>query len=78
MLADRERLLADEVPEEIQGGFPGLGIHLVLEDARETPVLGGFRGHLDLAGNTVGNLADKTYQLGVGVFVAKVLGDKSF
>ena len=64
--------------EKVQRGFTGYGIHLILEDAGKAPVFRGFRSHLDLSGNPVRDVTDEFNELGIGVFVAKVLGDKLF
>ena len=52
------------------------GIHLILEDAGQAPVFGGFGGHLYLAGDAVGDVTQELDKFRVRVLVAKVLGDK--
>ena len=64
--------------EKVQGGLPGCSIHLILKDAGKAPVLRGFGCHLDFAGNTVRDMTHELYELGIGIFVSKVLGDKLF
>ena len=64
--------------EKVQRGFTGYGIHLILEDAGKAPVFRGFGCHLDFSGNPVRDVTDEFNELGIGVFVAKVLGDKLF
>ena len=76
VLAHLEGIAGKHIQEEVQGGFAGDGVHLILEDAGQAPVLRGFGGHLDLSGNAVRNVADQLDELGVGIFVTKVLGDK--
>ena len=78
VLAHFERIAGKHVQEQVQRGFAGDGIHLVLEDTGQAPVLRCLRGHFDFAGNAVRDVADQLNELGIGVFVTKVLGDKLF
>ena len=78
MLAHLERIARQHVQEQVQRGFAGDGVHLVLEDAGQAPVLRCLRGHFDFTGNAVRDVADQLDELGIGVFVSKVLGDKFF
>ena len=76
VLADPEEVPRQHVQQEVQRGLPGHGIHLILEDAREAPVLGGVRVHLDLSGDAVRDVTDEFQQLGIGILIPFVLGDK--
>ena len=76
MLSHFEEVARKHIQEQIQRGLPSGGIHLVLEDAGETPILWGIGVHLDFSGNTVRDVTDKFQQFRVRVFVAFVLGDK--
>ena len=64
------------IQHEIQRSLACDGVHLILEDAGEAPILGGFGGHLDLPRDAVRDFPHKLDELGIRVFVAKVLGDK--
>ena len=76
MLANLEEVAGKHVQEQVKGGFAGYGVHLVLKDAGKAPVFRSVGVHLYLAGHTVRDVADEFKELGIGVFVAKVLGDK--
>ena len=76
VLAHAEEVPGQHVQQEIQRGLPGHGVHLVLEDAREAPVLGGVGVHLDLSGDAVRDVADEFQELGIGILIPFVLGDK--
>jgi hypothetical protein len=78
-LPGRQRLEQRHVLEEeqeVQRGFAGDCVHLILEDTGQAPVFRSFGGHLYLSGNAVCDVAHQLYQLGVGVFVSKMFGDK--
>ena len=71
-----ERIAGKHVQQEVQRGFAGDCVHLILEDTGQAPVFGSLGGHLYLSGNAVCDVAHQLYQLGVGVFVSKMFGDK--
>ena len=74
MLTDLEEIAGKHVQQQVERGFAGHCIHFILEDAGQPPVFRGVGIHLDLAGNTVGNVTDEFQQFGVRVFVSLVLG----
>ena len=76
VLADFDGVSRQHVQEEVQGSFPGDGIHLIFEDAGKAPVLRGFRRHLDLARDPVRDMAHELDEFRVRVLVPKVLGDE--
>ena len=78
MLAHLERTAGQHGKHQVQRSLPGDGVHFILEDAGKAPVLRGFSCHLDFAGNAVRDMTDQLDELGIGIFVAKVLWDKLF
>ena len=59
MLTDLEEIAGKHVQQQVERGFAGHCIHFILEDAGKPPVFRGVGIHLDLAGNTVGDVTDE-------------------
>ena len=59
VLAHLEHLLGQHVQKQVESRLTGGCIHFVFEDAGEAPVFRGICGHLYLAGDAVGDLADE-------------------
>ena len=76
MFAHFEEVAGKHIEEQIQRGLAGHGVHLILEDASQSPILGGVSSHLDLSRDAVGDVSDEFQEFQVRVFVAFVLGDK--
>ncbi len=76
VFADFQELFGQHVQQQVQSRFTGRGVHLILKDAGQAPVFRGVRGHLDLAGHTVGDVAHELEEFGIRVLVALVLGDE--
>ena len=76
MLAHLEGVAWKHREHQVESGLALDGIHLILEDAGQAPVFGGFGGHLYLAGDAVGDVTQELDEFRVGVLVAKVLGNK--
>ena len=78
VFANAEGISGKHVQHQVQRSLAGDGIHLVFENAGQPPVLRGFGGHFDFAGNAIRDVADQFDKFRVGIFVAKMLRDKFF
>ena len=59
MLSYFEEVAWEHVQEQIQRGFAGYGVHFILKDAGEAPILRGVGRHLDFSGNAVRDVTDE-------------------
>ena len=59
MLSHLEEIAREHVEEQIQRGLSGYSVHLILEDAGETPIFGGIGSHLDFTGDAVRDVTDE-------------------
>ena len=76
VLSHLERTAWQHVQQEVQGGLPGDGVHLVLENTGQPPVFRGFGRHPDLSGDAVRDVPDQFDELGIRVLVPEMLGDE--
>ena len=77
VFAHRHRLFGHHVKQQVERSLPGLGVHLVLEDARQSPVLRVIGGHtFDFCRDTVCYLGDEFQKLGIRICISLVFGNE--
>ena len=77
VLAHCHRLFGHHVKQQVERSLPGLGVHLVLEDARRSPVLRVIGGHtFDFCRDTVCYLGDEFQKLGIRICISLVFGNE--
>ena len=76
MLPDLEEIPREHIKEQVQRRFAGHGIHLILENAGQSPVLRSIRRHLYLSRDAVRDVTDELQEFRVRILVPFVLRDK--